>query len=268
MKLIPLTQGKSASVDDDLFLALSRFKWMAQKTTGGQYYAVRKMPLEPDSKKQVTISMHRQIALGFDPVPYYADPRYKGLRTIHEDGDGLNNQRYNIKVYAASNAASGVEAAPVPPGVNLVLRKKRLPRGMIAVEPTERILYARSFGNLTPGTAVITPMRGYFVATDNGYNGPFKTYHAAVEEYVRLYGSFLSAAAQATNALVRLFRTAVGAGTRVPEPQLTIVAPGDSRTKSFACGDAEIDALLGLGDRGINSDWRCSPSDDGAEDIL
>lgn len=80
MKAIPLTQGKAAFVSDEDYLALSMFKWHAAKgrTT---WYAQRQ---ERRNGKRVIIKMHSQI-LGF---PDLVD---------HADGNGLNNQRTNIR---------------------------------------------------------------------------------------------------------------------------------------------------------------------------
>lgn len=86
MKTIPLTQGKVALVDDDLFEALNRFKWCAfrQKKT---FYAHRGVRL-PDGK-WTNKRMHREIfeLLGL-PVPKTID---------HRDRNGLNNQFKNLR---------------------------------------------------------------------------------------------------------------------------------------------------------------------------
>ena len=84
MKEIPLTQGKVALVDDDDFEWLSQFKWYAVKF-GRTFYAVRQAPRV--NGKQRTIWMHREV-LGLKP----GDPRVD-----HRDGDGLNNQRMNLR---------------------------------------------------------------------------------------------------------------------------------------------------------------------------
>jgi hypothetical protein len=79
MKLIPLTQGKFAMVDDDMIERLSRFKWCVQKNgKWKQWYAVSR---EPGGKR---VYMHHVVM---------------GCVTMidHKDGDGLNNQRYNLR---------------------------------------------------------------------------------------------------------------------------------------------------------------------------
>jgi hypothetical protein len=77
MKEIKLTQEKVALVDDEDFEYLSSFKWFAHKSFN-TYYAVT-------TKK--TIGMHHFI-IGKPP---------KGLVTDHIDGDGLNNQKSNLR---------------------------------------------------------------------------------------------------------------------------------------------------------------------------
>lgn len=85
VKEIPLTQGKVALVDDDDFEHLNQFKWYALKDKN-TYYARRN--ISNGDGTQTTISMHREI-LGTIPT---------GLQTDHIDGNGLNNQKSNLRV--------------------------------------------------------------------------------------------------------------------------------------------------------------------------
>jgi len=84
MKEIALTKGKVALVDDNDFERLNRHKWCVQ-TTRHTFYAIRQMRFELGGK-QKTIYMHREI-LNFP----------KGKLTDHVDGNGLNNQRSNLR---------------------------------------------------------------------------------------------------------------------------------------------------------------------------
>lgn len=79
MRRIPLTRGQFALVDDEDFEGLSLFKWYAAKFGNGTY-AVR----NPSRKlgKRKLILLHNFLM---------------GGRTDHIDGDGLNNQRYNLR---------------------------------------------------------------------------------------------------------------------------------------------------------------------------
>ena len=83
MKLIPLTQGKFAQVDDADYGWLTQWKWFAVKCKN-TYYAERWDKTVDGVRKH--IPMHRQI-LGV----------LEGMDTDHRDGDGLNNQRFNIR---------------------------------------------------------------------------------------------------------------------------------------------------------------------------
>lgn len=85
MKTIPLTQGKVALVDDADYESLSAFKWFAHKKTSKnliRYYALRNYR-KSEGRARSIVSMHNQImsAKGID----------------HADGDGLNNQRHNLR---------------------------------------------------------------------------------------------------------------------------------------------------------------------------
>lgn len=79
MREIPLTQCKFALVDDADFSWLSQWKWHAHKYAGGKiFYAERR----PGIKMQAEIM---------------GDPPASNLTVDHRDGDGLNNQRFNLR---------------------------------------------------------------------------------------------------------------------------------------------------------------------------
>jgi hypothetical protein len=84
VKQIKLSQGKTASVDDEDFPSLNQFKWYALKS-GRTFYAVRLLPRVPDEIRK-TVRMHRII----NETP-------DGFETDHIDGNGLNNQRSNLR---------------------------------------------------------------------------------------------------------------------------------------------------------------------------
>ena len=82
MKNIPLTQGQFALVDDEDFEWLSQWKWQAQKARK-TFYAKR------DSWSggiKTTVFMHRVI-----------EGTSHSLDTDHRDGNGLNNQKSNLR---------------------------------------------------------------------------------------------------------------------------------------------------------------------------
>jgi hypothetical protein len=81
MKLIPLTQGQFAMVDDCDYESLSKYNWQANKVKStGNFYATRSKRF---SGKRVSLRMHCEI-MG-----------EKGID--HKDGNGLNNQRHNLR---------------------------------------------------------------------------------------------------------------------------------------------------------------------------
>jgi hypothetical protein len=87
MKEIPLSQGKTALVDDADYERVSQFKWSAFKTKKGRtFYACRTVYL-PDGRSTNQL-MHRFILGLTDPSE----------RTDHRDHNGLNNRRHNLRV--------------------------------------------------------------------------------------------------------------------------------------------------------------------------
>jgi hypothetical protein len=91
MKLISLTQGLFAQVDDWNYDRLMKHKWCAHKHDN-TYYAVRGVRIEG---KDYLILMHRVIM----NTP-------EELECDHEDHDGLNNQEYNLRNCTHSQNAS------------------------------------------------------------------------------------------------------------------------------------------------------------------
>jgi hypothetical protein len=80
MKRIKLTQGKYALVDDEDFESLNKYKWYFH-----QGYAIRNTKMK--FGKRTTIFMHRIIT----NCP-------KGKDVDHINMNGLNNQKYNMRV--------------------------------------------------------------------------------------------------------------------------------------------------------------------------
>lgn len=83
MREIKLTQGKVALVDDSDFDFLNQYKWYARKD-GKNFYANRHKRIEG---KLTTITMHGAL------VEYQP-----GTEIDHKDGNGLNNQRSNLRL--------------------------------------------------------------------------------------------------------------------------------------------------------------------------
>jgi hypothetical protein len=84
MKLIPLTQGKVARVDDRDYEGLVKFKWYAHR--GHQTFYAKRNCGKPGGERK-TVYMHRLIL----NAP-------NSLIVDHVDGDGLNNQNVNLRI--------------------------------------------------------------------------------------------------------------------------------------------------------------------------
>lgn len=90
MKQIPLTQGKSALVDDQDYEELSKYKWFAQRN-GYTFYGVRTQRVVGETH---TVAMHREIL---------STP--KDMQTDHINGNGLDNRRSNLRICTRSQNA-------------------------------------------------------------------------------------------------------------------------------------------------------------------
>ena len=99
MKEIPLTRGRVALVDDEDYDYLMQWKWYTNKTLQGKFYAARSL-WNLITKKIKNVCMHRVII----------DAK-KGEEVDHKDGNGLNNQRGNLRLCtrAQNNANSKLQ---------------------------------------------------------------------------------------------------------------------------------------------------------------
>lgn len=115
MKLIPLTKGMFAQVDDEDYEYLMQWKWSAHMT-GKIFYSRR---VEYKNKKQYCIKMHRFI-LSMNDAKIVVD---------HIDHDGLNNQRYNLRKCSISenvrNSRKQLNKTSQYKGVSLDTQKYR-----------------------------------------------------------------------------------------------------------------------------------------------
>jgi hypothetical protein len=129
MKEIVLTQGRVALVDDCDFERFSEFKWHAQKSAN-TFYA-RRMSPAINSKRHM-IKMHHEI-IGCPP---------KGFMTDHADGNGLNNQRENLRfVTHRQNCQNkkNIETSSQYPGVGWRTQRNKW-RARIKINGKEKFL--------------------------------------------------------------------------------------------------------------------------------
>src|ERR1700743_935056 len=91
MKIIPLSQGRFAKIDDEDFERVSQFKWCTTKA-GDCFYARRTVNKSPSCEKSHSILLHRFILKIED----------KSIIVDHNDHDTLNCQKYNLRVCTKS----------------------------------------------------------------------------------------------------------------------------------------------------------------------
>jgi len=122
-------------VDDEDYLELSKFKWYAAKDKSS-FYAARGARI--DVNKRRTVKMHRQIL----------DIKDSKVIVDHIDGNGLNNQRRNIRACsAAQNAMNrGVQKNNVS-GIKGVYWHKRAKKWYAFIMLDQKKIYIGSFGS-------------------------------------------------------------------------------------------------------------------------
>ncbi len=101
MKTIPLNKGYMALVDDDDYERVSAFKWTAiviKDKSRSRVYGMRSTKWNPETRRNGQyIYLHRFIM----EAP-------SGIMVDHKDSDGLNCQRYNMRLATNSqNNANG-----------------------------------------------------------------------------------------------------------------------------------------------------------------
>ncbi len=87
-----MTQGQVALVDDEDFERVNAFAWHARQSPSGLWYAIRNIWVSGENRNDHQ-TLHHFIA------------GYRGVD--HRDGDGLNNQKQNLRPATKSQNAMG-----------------------------------------------------------------------------------------------------------------------------------------------------------------
>lgn len=112
MKKIELTQGKVAIIDDEDFERASQFKWTVLSVPNQRQWYARRMTYEKGCRKH--IYLHRFIL----NAP-------ENLTVDHIDGNGLNNQKHNLRLCSTSqNSQNRNTSAKSATGFRGVYRHK------------------------------------------------------------------------------------------------------------------------------------------------
>lgn len=129
MKEIKLTQNKVAMVDDDDFEYLNQFKWTYYKS--GHGYAGRR------GKNNESILMHRDIMNVLNKNNTLID---------HIDGNGLNNQKSNLRLANKSqNAFNRKKTSKNTSGYKGVTWSKYANSWFVSITVNKRKIYLGNF---------------------------------------------------------------------------------------------------------------------------
>ena len=133
MKLLPLSRGLFAQVDDEDYEWLNQWKWSIYDTRGKTFYAKRLVYI---NGKQTTLKLHRVILGLIDPK----------CHVDHKDGNGLNNQRNNIRIATRSenNTNRHGWGSSIHAGVHL---DKQYNRWRAYIQKDNKHVHLGSFGS-------------------------------------------------------------------------------------------------------------------------
>jgi hypothetical protein len=128
--VIPLSQGAVALVDGGDFDRVNQYIWTLRISKVGNRYAER-MAISPDGRRRTEL-MHRFI-LGLTDSDVHTD---------HRDGDGLNNQRFNLRsCIRADNAKNRRKLAIKTSRFKGVTYRRRADRWEAKIRVSTKLIY-------------------------------------------------------------------------------------------------------------------------------
>lgn len=132
---IPLSGGKAfAVVDSSDWPEVSQYTWCLLNADGKQY-AVREEPMQ-NGRRGKQILMHRQLLCAED-----------GQLCDHNDGDGLNNRRSNIRIATAAENAQNTRKARGGSRFKGVSWEKRWNHWRVVIQVDGKQKYIGSFND-------------------------------------------------------------------------------------------------------------------------
>jgi hypothetical protein len=135
MKLLKLSQGLFAKVDDDDYEFLAQHKWFAKKERH-VFYACRSVK---DGNSYKTIRMHREIL----------KPNNHELVCDHINGDGLDNRKSNLRLCTLSeNRINSAQRKMNNAGAKGVVKREGENRYYAFISVNKKRIHLGTFDNL------------------------------------------------------------------------------------------------------------------------
>lgn len=166
MKLIKLTQGQFAQVDDEDYDYLNQFKWCTQKNRN-TYYAVRAIHM---NGKKCKVIMHRVIL----------ELKDSKILVDHIDRNGLNNQRNNLRSCNNSQNQMNKRSKGISKYLGVSLQNYKS-----TSKNTPELIYNKWHAAISPNKKRIS--LGLYPFTPEGEILAAKAYDQAAKEH---YGEF------------------------------------------------------------------------------